>query len=158
MTVSEIAPQPLAFNGGTKRSVRTQFGALCWRVKNGKVKVALISSRRSKRWILPKGWPVDGATPAEAAAVEAYEEAGLEGDVRDICLGVYSYPKRVDGAGTLPCVVALFPMAVRTAHKTWPEALQRDRVWVRPAKAAKMVDSPELAQILRNFDPDLLPE
>lgn len=158
MTVSEITQQSLALKRGTKRSVRTQFGALCWRVKRGKVKVALVTSRRSRRWILPKGWPVNGTTPAAAAAVEAFEEAGLEGEVRDLCLGVYSYRKRRRGTGALPCVVALFPLAVTKTHKAWPEAHQRTRVWVRPEKAARMVDSPELAQILHNFDPHLLPE
>lgn len=150
MSISEITQQPLALGPGSKRDVRTQFGALCWRIHKGKLKVALVTSRRSGRWILPKGWPVDGATPAAAAAREAFEEAGLEGDVRDICLGVYSYRK--DHNGALPCVVAIFPMAVTTSHNEWPEANQRTRKWVSPCKAADLVDSPELAQILLNFD------
>ncbi|MEO1542762.1 MAG: NUDIX domain-containing protein, partial [Pseudomonadota bacterium] len=79
MSVTEITQQPLTLGSGCKRDVRTQFGALCWRMHKGKLKVALVTSRRSHRWILPKGWPVDGATPAQAAAREAYEEAGLEG-------------------------------------------------------------------------------
>ncbi|MEL6801917.1 MAG: NUDIX hydrolase [Pseudomonadota bacterium] len=151
MSMSEITQTPVTLGSGRKRDVRTQFGALCWRMHKGRLKVALVTSRHSKRWILPKGWPVNGATPAAAAAREAYEEAGLEGTVRDICLGVYSYQKRRKGAAALPCVVAIFPMEVTKRHTNWPEAHERILTWVTPCEAADLVDSPELAQILLNF-------
>ncbi|MFC6583776.1 NUDIX hydrolase [Sulfitobacter aestuariivivens] len=54
--------------------MRTQFAALCYRVKKGKVQVLLVTSRGTKRWIVPKGWPMDGKTPAQSAALEAWEE------------------------------------------------------------------------------------
>ncbi|MEL7345614.1 MAG: NUDIX hydrolase, partial [Pseudomonadota bacterium] len=73
--------------------MRTQFGALCWRIKNGETRILLVTSRRTKRWILPKGWPLHGATPAKAATREAWEEAGARGKARPICLGIYSYLK-----------------------------------------------------------------
>ncbi|MBT8416205.1 MAG: NUDIX domain-containing protein, partial [Silicimonas sp.] len=76
MSLTRIKQRPLRLADGGKRDVRTQFGALCWRVVNDKVQVLLITSRRRKRWILPKGWPMDEATPVEAAQTEAWEEAG----------------------------------------------------------------------------------
>ena len=53
---------PLRLKGG-KTEPRTQFAALCYRREGGKVKVCLVTSRRSKRWILPKGWPMHKETP-----------------------------------------------------------------------------------------------
>ncbi|WP_108483607.1 NUDIX hydrolase [Oceaniglobus ichthyenteri] len=138
-----------------KREVRTQFGALCWRRHNGEVQVLLITTRRTKRWIVPKGWPMGGETPAGAAAVEAFEEAGVEGKLYDTCLGMYAYTKEMEG-DDLPCVVAVFPLKVTKKHKDWPEAHERTRQWFSPKKAAQLVQEPELKRILRTFDPKTL--
>lgn len=137
-----------------KTGVRTQFGALCWRVRNGKLQVLLIKSRRRKRWIIPKGWPMEGETPAQAAATEAWEEAGARGKVAGVCLGIYSYLKfkRYDG-DPMPCIVAVFPLKVKKLHDDFPEKGQRKRKWMSPRKAARRVDNKELAQMLANFDP-----
>lgn len=135
-----------------KREVRTQFGALCWRRGRGETEVLLVTTRKSRCWVIPKGWPVHGATPASSAAVEAWEEAGVTGKTLDTCLGVFSYLK--GGGSKLPCVVAVFPLKVRRLADKWPEKGQRKRRWVTARKAATMVEEPELRAILRAFDPD----
>ena len=71
-----------------------QYGALAWRrSKRGEVKVLLITSRERKRWIVPKGWPIKGKTPARTAAREAFEEAGVIGDAQAEAIGAYNYVK-----------------------------------------------------------------
>lgn len=142
-----------------KRDVRTQFGAVCYRLRKDKVELLMITSRTTRRWVVPKGWPVDGTTPSDAAATEAWEEAGAQGNVSTLCLGIYSYVKQAETLAEmdLPCVVALFPFKVRDLAKDWPEASQRQRRWMSPAKAARVVDEPELREILSNFDPRKLP-
>ena len=156
MSLTRISQRPVRFQDGGKRDVRTQFGALCWRVKNGHVQVLMITSRRRKRWILPKGWPVDGATPLEAAEREAFEEAGVTGKARAVCIGLFSYIKELPDGGRTPCVVALFPVKVKKLLNEWPEKRERRRKWMSLKEASKAVDEPELASILRNFDPHLL--
>ncbi|WP_439103930.1 NUDIX hydrolase [Celeribacter marinus] len=140
-----------------KTGVRTQFGALCWRMNNDTLEVLLIKSRKRKRWIIPKGWPMHKVTPAEAAATEAWEEAGVKGVPSEVCLGIYSYKKlRAPAAPPLPCIVAVFPFEVTEIHDAFPEKGQRKRKWMSPAKAASRVPFPELAQIIRHFDPRTL--
>ncbi|MEM7751937.1 MAG: NUDIX hydrolase [Pseudomonadota bacterium] len=156
MTIRQPHQRPLRLPDEGKRAVRTQFGALCWRKRADKVEVLLITSRQSKRWIIPKGWPVDGATPAEAAQTEAWEEAGVAGKVVPTCLGIYSYNKTIDGAGALPCVVAMFPIRVKKLSTSYPEQAQRRRKWFSRKKAAKLVDEPELANMILRFDPRVL--
>jgi 8-oxo-dGTP pyrophosphatase MutT (NUDIX family) len=138
--------------GVGKRDVRSQFGAVPWRKHDGKVEFLLISSRRTRRWILPKGWPIHGATPAEAAATEAYEEAGVTGVASNVAIGFYSYRKLFDG-DDLPVVVAMFPLRVKKVLKEWPEMAERKRKWVSRKKAASLLHEPELRHIVRNFDP-----
>ncbi|WP_413720035.1 NUDIX hydrolase [Silicimonas sp. MF1-12-2] len=156
MSLARMKQRPVRLVDGDKRAVRTQFGALCWRVKNDKVQVLLVTSRQRKRWILPKGWPVDGATPVEAAEREAWEEAGVTGKAKPVCVGVYSYVKDINSEDRLPCVVAVFPVKVKKQHADWPEKSERRRKWMSLKEAAKAVDEKELTAILSGFDPTVL--
>lgn len=153
MTIRQPKQRPLQLEDASKRDVRTQFGALCWRVKNGTLQVLLITSRRSRRWIIPKGWPMDQQTPADAAKTEAWEEAGVEGTASPVCLGIFSYRKELDPGETLPCIVAVFPVKVKSLSKDYPEKSDRRRRWFNSKKAAKLVEEPELATMIKNFDP-----
>lgn len=144
---------PLVVQKGEKREIRSQFGALCYRMNKGKPEVLLITSRTRKRWIIPKGWPTNGKSPAQAAAQEAWEEAGVTGVTSEVCLGHYSYVKQMSRSEDLSCLVAVFPLKVKKLAKAFPERNERDRQWISPKKAAKLVAEPELRAILRRFDP-----
>lgn len=154
MTLIKTKQSRLKLGSTPKTGVRTQFGALCWRVRKGKLQVLLVKTRRRKRWIIPKGWPMHNATPMEAAATEAYEEAGVKGKPAPVTIGIYSYKKYKDLDGEpMQVVVAVFPVKVKTMLDDYPEKGQRKRKWFSPKDAADRVDSRELAQILRHFDP-----
>lgn len=152
MGIKGLKQQEIDLRVGDKTDLRTQFAALCYRIKNDKVQFCLITSRRSKRWIVPKGWPMDGETPTEAAATEAFEEAGLKGKILARPIGVFSYYK-VRSEDELPCIAVVYPMLVKTVLRTWPEKKERTRKWVSRKKAAAMVDDPELSAIIAGFNP-----
>ena len=153
MSVQGERQRPLRLSNGGKQGVRTQFGALCWRRRGDEIQVLLVTSRRRKRWIIPKGWPQDRVTPMKTAVTEAWEEAGVEGKAKATCLGIFSYNKTVTARQVAPCVVAIFPMRVKKLRSDFPEASQRKRKWFSLAKAATLVSEPELAAIIRRFDP-----
>jgi len=138
---------------GAKTDLRTQFAALCYRIKNDKLQFCLVTSRRSGRWIVPKGWPMDGETPSDAAATEAFEEAGVRGKVHTRPAGVFSYYK-VRSEDELPCMAGVYPLRVKKVLSKWPEKKERDRKWVSRKKAAAMIEDPELSAIILKFDPD----
>ena len=96
---------------------------------------------------------MDGKTPAEAALQEAWEEAGVIGKVVSAPLGLYSYQKVQDHAHDFPCIAVVYAVKVKSLSKDFPEAGERRVKWVGRKKAAKLVDEPELSQILRDFDP-----
>lgn len=147
--------EEIALGDGAKFDLRTQFAALCYRVKKDKLQFCLITSRGSGRWIVPKGWPMDGETPMDAAATEALEEAGLKGKVKNRPVGVFSYYK-VRSEDELPCIAVVYPLNVKKVLKTWPEKSERERKWVSRKKAAQMVDDPELGDIITRFDPEAI--
>lgn len=155
MSVHRSTYLPISVGRTQKRDMRSQFAALCYRIVKDKAQVLLITSRDSGRWIVPKGWPMDGKAPHEAAAVEAFEEAGVRGRVFDHVLGMYSYEKALEDGEMLPCIVTLFPLKVQSLAQDFPEAGERRRKWFTPRKAANKVDEPELARILAQFDPRL---
>jgi 8-oxo-dGTP pyrophosphatase MutT (NUDIX family) len=129
---------------------RMQVGVLpIARLPGGDPHVLLITSRETRRWVIPKGWPMKGLKPHEAAAQEALEEAGLIGRVGKRALGQYAYDKRLKGDKVITCLVQVFPFAVRKQRKTWLEMDQRVIRWFTVAAAAGAVAEPGLAAIIR---------
>jgi len=133
-----------------KQEPRPQYAALPYRIREG-VEVLLISSRDTGRWVLPKGWPMQGRTPSGTAAREALEEAGVVGKISDQPVGSYHYMKRKKSGREVLCHVTVFPMQVERQRKTWPEMHQRRTYWFPLAEAATLVNEPELQQVIRNF-------
>ena len=130
---------------------RRQYAALPYRVTD-EVEVLLISSRETRRWILPKGWPMKGRKPHAAAAQEALEEAGVVGKIGKDPVGTYHYIKRMKNGSQQLCHVTVFPMRVSRQRKVWPEMDQRTTRWFPLAEAAELVGEPELQDVIRNFE------
>ena len=120
-----------------------QSAVIPYRWRDGEVELLLITSRRRKRWVLPKGIREPYLTPAESAAREALEEAGVEGAVSPEAVGRYEYRK---WGGT--CRVEVFTLEVRRIHDRWPEQF-RDRRWMDPEEAAERVQEADLRELLR---------
>ena len=130
---------------------RRQYAALPYRITD-EVEVLLISSRETRRWILPKGWPMKGRKPHAAAAQEALEEAGVVGKIGKEPVGIYHYIKRMKNGSQQLCHVTVFPMNVSRQRKVWPEMDQRVTRWFPLAEAAGLVGEPELQEVIRNFE------
>jgi 8-oxo-dGTP pyrophosphatase MutT (NUDIX family) len=152
--------RPLRIRAESKRDPRTQFAGLPFRVVKGdkgkSIQILLVTSRETKRWIIPKGWPMDGMTPADAAAREVWEEAGAIGKAYDVCLGLYSYRKWMNDDTALPVIVAVFPVKVRRLEKDYPEVAERRRKWFSLKKAAQKVAEKDLQQLIATFSLDRL--
>lgn len=132
-----------------KRPNSLQVGAICRDPENGQV--LLITSRGTGRWVIPKGWPMAGHSLAGAAAREAWEEAGVEGEVCETELGRYKYDKAQDSGFAVPIEVAVFSLTVESMKDRFPEADERERRWFSPAEAEDAVDEPQLKTILRGL-------
>ncbi len=126
-----------------------QVGALCLRPGKSGQKVLLVKSSRG-RWIIPKGWPMDGHTDAETAKIEAWEEAGLrKGRVSKAPIGGYVTEKRFDDGRVATCHVSVYRIDVKATTKTYPEAAIRKRKWMSLGKAIKKVDDVGLRAFLK---------
>jgi 8-oxo-dGTP pyrophosphatase MutT (NUDIX family) len=138
----------------TAAGTTAQLAALPWRrLPDGQVRVLLITSRETRRWVIPKGWPMPDRTPAAAAAQEAYEEAGVVGVSADRPIGAYAYDKRLRGGALQSVEVSVFPLEVLVEQLAFPEHGQREKLWTSPAEAAERVDEPGLKALIRSFRP-----
>jgi 8-oxo-dGTP pyrophosphatase MutT (NUDIX family) len=136
------------------REPRIQYAALPWRrAETGELEVLLITSRESRRWVIPKGWPIKGLTSPKTAAREAFEEAGVKGDVGKKKLGAYHYDKRLRSGRVQHVRVHVYALEVRIEAEAWPEQGQRDKLWTLLGEAAGLVDEPELQALIDAFAP-----
>ncbi len=136
--------------GDPEPEARTQYGALPHRFLD-RLEVMLISSRETRRWIIPKGWPIEEKAPHVCAALEARQEAGLEGTIGKKPLGFFHYEKRLKHDVPVICRVDVFPLLVQKQRKKWREKKQRVTRWMLPEEAAELVWEPELRDLILRF-------
>lgn len=128
-----------------------QLAALCHRQSAKGREILLVTSSHG-RWILPKGWPIDGKSGGETAMQEAWEEAGVKkGKVAKEPVGTFLTKKRYDDGRAVPCETAVYAIAVDKVANDFPEAHKRDRKWVSPDEAVDLVDDAGLQRILKAF-------
>ena len=135
----------------SKTRDHVQFAALPFHFgEDGQARVMLLTSRETRRWVIPKGWPMRGRKPSEVAAREAFEEAGLRGTiVGKRPVGRYHYEKQVSSHRSVLCEVTVYLFLVERQMDDWPERAQRETQWFEPSAACDLVDEGGLAEILR---------
>lgn len=126
--------------------VKKQVGAIPYLKVNGKIKLLLVTSRSSGKWIFPKGNIEPDMCYRSVAAMEAYEEAGVTGTVsgkQEKVVAIRRRGSRVD--------LHLFPMKVQFVLQKWPERQQRKRAFVSPQKAAALLGDKEISRYIRSL-------
>src|SRR5687767_9409191 len=137
---------------GDDYRIYTQYAALPFRRRSdGVTEVLLVTSKTSRRWIIPKGWPIRGAKPHGTARREALEEAGLVGRVAKRCLGSFHYRKRLRQGRAVTCEVHVFPLNVERQRRTWREKNQRETRWFTLDAAAAIIHEPGLKELIAQF-------
>lgn len=129
---------------------KKQFAALPFRLDNSELRVLLITTRRKRRWSVPKGSPMRNKEPYLTAALEAYEEAGLIGVIATRAMGSFKHRKR-KGDRKRTMDVAVFPMKVHGQERWWPEKGEREAIWVSAERAAHLVHKAELRRLIARF-------
>jgi len=123
-----------------------QFGAIPYRHVDGEIVFLMITSRGTGKWIFPKGGLIEGLSPAESAAQEAYEEAGVRGRLGVAPVGHYRTLKSRPGS-EIQVSVAMYPLEVDLQLDDWPEKGERKRHWVTLAEARRLLSEPSLAAL-----------
>jgi 8-oxo-dGTP pyrophosphatase MutT (NUDIX family) len=133
------------------RAPRQQCAALPVLGHGAATRVVLVTSRETRRWVIPKGWIEPNESPCRSAAREAFEEAGLAGETEPDPIGAYAYSKRMGRGLLLPCRVLVYRFRVARLLADWPEREERTRRLFTPSVAAALVQEAELAELLRGL-------
>jgi 8-oxo-dGTP pyrophosphatase MutT (NUDIX family) len=110
----------------------------------------LVTSRGTRRWVIPKGWPIGRKAPHASAGREALEEAGVVGKIGRDSIGTYTYEKRLANGAIVICDVHVFLLEVKRQRKDWPEKEEREFRWFSPTEAASVVQEAALSDIIRS--------
>jgi len=132
-------------------AVTRQFGAIPYAVVDGRVMFLMVTSRRTGRWIFPKGSEIAGMAPWQVAAHEAYEEAGIEGEIETVPIGAYRDTKTI-GFRRVTIEVDLFPLRLVRQLEHWPEQSERHRHWVMLPEARRRLANPRLGELAALLD------
>ncbi len=134
----------------THHGTGEQIAALPFMIEGGNLQILLITSRETRRWVIPKGGRIRGLRPRDVAVREAFEEAGLVGRiVGKRPIGSYHYSKKLADNQERLYRVKVFLLSVDHQEEDWPEKEQRKCQWVTPQQAAHMVDEGGLAELLQ---------
>jgi len=119
-----------------------QSGVIPYQLENGELRILLITSRKGKKWKVPKGIIEPELSAWDSAAKEAFEEAGVLGKIEKTEIGFYQYEK---WGGDI--TVSLYPLLVERELDKWEENF-RERRWVTPNEAVVMVEETELRRVI----------
>ena len=132
----------------------SQYGVLAYDVADdGEPRFLLITSRNTKRWIIPRGNPIRGLSPSQSAAQEAYEEAGVTGFVSGDAIGTYEYRKERRNDSSVPAEVQVFPLRTTIQSGQWPEQHEREWRWFTRGEAMAAVEEDGLKELIGAFTP-----
>lgn len=116
-------------------------------IRNGKI--CLVTNTSGRRWILPKGHVPPGTSAPILAACEAWEEAGLLGQIADQASCRYQMQKSGHSYE-----VEVFLLLVTRCVSDWPERRNRRRCWVSIEQAAKQLEPEVLRQAVLSLNLD----
>lgn len=135
--------------------IRPQVGALPVRFdENGILQALLITSRRSRKWIIPKGNPMKRLAPHHAAAREAFEEAGAIGEIEGRSRGHYRHRKR-KARRQFRCRVAVYVMTMERRVERFPERDERAVRWFTVDDARDTIRNRRLRELIARVAADL---
>ncbi|GGE42480.1 NUDIX hydrolase [Agaricicola taiwanensis] len=128
-----------------------QVGAIPFTTVDSQTVFLIITSRRTGRWIFPKGSIIPGMTAWDSAAQEAFEEAGVRGIVEETPIGTYSTIKARE-MRRQRLEVDLYPLRLTEQLTSWPEDGQRHRHWVVMSDAKRLLSDTQLVEIIERLD------
>lgn len=121
-----------------------QVAAVCYRVRTGVVEFLLVQTRKG-RWIFPKGSVEPGLTHAQAAALEAFEEAGVHGRMEEASFTRY-VRRKPGAAGRAPeKVPAVNAHLCEVSRLVPPQESDRSPTWFSAEKAKRRLREDRLA-------------
>ena len=123
-----------------------QVAAVCYRMGAEGVALLLVQTRKGRRWTFPKGCTEPGLSHAEAAALEAFEEAGVHGRMEESAFARYTCTKRSNARrfGSFEITVSVHLCEVTRLRA--PQEANRNPRWFSPEETKARLQKGRLPQ------------
>lgn len=122
-----------------------QSAVIPFRKSGEKLEILLVTTRKKRKWIIPKGIVEESLSSRQSAAKEAFEEAGIEGELLPNKIGKYTY-KKWGGI----CKVKVYALRVVTILDFWEEDF-RERKWIDILDVEEYIENIKLLEIIKSF-------
>ena len=113
-----------------------QVAAICYRLGKHGIEFLLVRTRGG-RWTFPKGSVESGLTHAQAAALEAFEEAGVHGRIEEVAFARYVRIKAGHRRHTRDIEIVINAHLCEVSRRAQPEEDGREPTWFSAEKAKK---------------------
>lgn len=113
-----------------------QVAAVCYRWCGDSLEFLLVRTRGGERWTFPKGSAEPGLTHAQAAALEAFEEAGVHGRIEEASFA--TYVRRERGSGGKSGAISGGRVSAHlcaVSRLSAPKESRRNRTWFSASEA-----------------------
>ena len=127
-----------------------QLAALCYREGESEPEVLLVTSRNTRRLIIPKGWPMARHSARKTAKKEAFEEAGIIGKVAKEPVGEFLSYKGMGNGFKVRTNIVVYPLKFEQQVEEFPEAGQRELIWLPLSQAANACQEEGLCNLLQS--------
>jgi 8-oxo-dGTP pyrophosphatase MutT (NUDIX family) len=134
-----------------------QVAAVCYRRRGGNIEFLLVRTRGGERWTFPKGSAERGLSQAQAAALEAFEEAGVHGRIEENAFARYILRKREEGGsrGLEKSEIQTNAYLCEVSRLSSPQESGRNRTWFSAEDARSQLraerekyDGAQLARVI----------
>jgi 8-oxo-dGTP pyrophosphatase MutT (NUDIX family) len=116
-----------------------QVAAVCYRRRGSSVEFLLVNTNGGSKWTFPKGDPEASLSHGQAAEREAWEEAGVRGNIepRHFCLYIHSKGVFWKPPGVREYVIKAFLLEVQRVEE--PPESSRNPTWFSPEETKKIL-------------------
>lgn len=127
-----------------------RVGIVPFDIKGDMIAILFVTSQTRGRWILPKGKSKSGESDTAAAKREAFEEAGIKGDIlSQFPMTVLIEKTSLDTSERVP--VTYYPMRVTQQVDDFPEKKSRERHWALLKDATRVAHHDDYLEIVGQF-------
>ena len=122
-----------------------QVAAVCYRMRGSTIEFLLVQTRGG-RWIFPKGSAEPGLSHAQAAALEAFEEAGVHGRMEEASFARYVRCRRDEPNDSCGVEVTIKAYLCEVLWLEAPQELNRRPTWFSAEKAKRRLRNDRRAE------------
>jgi 8-oxo-dGTP pyrophosphatase MutT (NUDIX family) len=140
-----------SYQSSGRCAVDHKIGVIPFSLDGERIAIMFVTSQKRGRWILPKGNLKTDESHEAGGKREAFEEAGVNGDILTD-FPITTAISKSTAKGLVQTAVTYYPMLVTEQADEWPEKKKRERHWAMLKHAYQVTDREDYQQLIGLFE------